>query len=608
MKKMKCLWIFLLLVALLFAKSNNAFAVSGEVQAKTGEVVFLLDASGSMNTQDKERGAIDAICQAVCCIPTGYQAGVVVYNTGIQASIPFGADPNQIKTQLSSITYNGYTNAGEGINQAVSLFSDGDKGNRSIIILTDGEIDMPGKQEKEQSRALYNDTVERAKDRDIKIYIIAIGDKLGDPKMNIFNGAEATGGGIYWESRSGSLSQIMQRIIRECLGIPYETLGVTDANGGTIYAELPSGASRAKILITSGGGLTGITADYRAESGHTFTGRCYAVVDMKRPASGFAELRFKASEVSDLQASLLIEYDISPALTIDYRFEQLPRTEEEIKKKAPPEYHHFADISIAFLDAGGSHENVFKGEDYEGRQIPFQLNGISYTGGLHQGILSQSIPADGIAAVEAAVDLSSLDGVFYINQPVTAPIKRTPDPVFETEADYWPLWLLLAALTAAIAGIIIWWARKKNTAIIYVTQPPASGGPAKKMETKACAYSGKLNLYVVKTADERDIPPQVCRLFGRAAGPMTLDRVLASCGIKFGKIGAGDITLYPGPDHSVIIVDQSERCTVLRGTEILKKGMGHPVYYNEKLTIAFEDEATEMEIHYKNLKPSEREG
>ena len=35
--------------------------------------------------------------------------------------------------------------------------------------------------------------------------------------------------------------------------------------------------------------------------------------------------------------------------------------------------------------------------------------------------------------------------------------------------------------------------------------------------------------------------------------------------------------------------------------------MGYPVFYNEKITVTFEDEMTEMEIHYKNLKPGERE-
>lgn len=82
---------------------------------------------------------------------------------------------------------------------------------------------------------------------------------------------------------------------------------------------------------------------------------------------------------------------------------------------------------------------------------------------------------------------------------------------------------------------------------------------------------------------------------------------MAFCGIRLGKIGAEDIVFYPGYDKSLIVMDQSEQCTVMRGTEILKKGMGYPVYYNEKITVTFEDSITEMELYYKNLKPSEQE-
>jgi len=68
-----------------------------------------------------------------------------------------------------------------------------------------------------------------------------------------------------------------------------------------------------------------------------------------------------------------------------------------------------------------------------------------------------------------------------------------------------------------------------------------------------------------------------------------------------------DIVFYPGADKAVIVMDQSKQCTVMRGMEILKKGIGYPVFYHEKLTITLEDGMTELEIHYKNLKPRERD-
>ena len=160
-------------------------------------------------------------------------------------------------------------------------------------------------------------------------------------------------------------------------------------------------------------------------------------------------------------------------------------------------------------------------------------------------------------------------------------------------------------LLLALIVIVIILAKKSKETVIYMAG--SSGNEGKKEEIKGCTYTGKLNMYVIQTQTGQDIAPQTYRLFGRQNIRITLNQILSSCGIKFGKIGAEDISFYAGPDKSLIVMDQSEKCTVLRGTEILKKGMGYPVYYNGKLTVTFEDGITEMEIHYKNLKPSEQQ-
>ena len=112
---------------------------------------------------------------------------------------------------------------------------------------------------------------------------------------------------------------------------------------------------------------------------------------------------------------------------------------------------------------------------------------------------------------------------------------------------------------------------------------------------------------MIQTRSGEDIAPQTYRLFGRQSAKITLNQILSFCGIRFGKIGAEDIAFYPGYDKSLVVMDQSEKCTVMRGTEILKKGMGYPIYYNGKITVTFEDGITEIELYYKNLKPNEYE-
>lgn len=577
-------------------------------QTRPGEVVFLLDASGSMNTQDKNRLAIDAIRQAAYSLPSNYRTGLVVYDTEIQAVKTLDAGMDQLESQLAAVTYSGYTNAGQGLSQAVGLFSEEEETDRYIVMLSDGEIDMPDKNQREASRVLYAQSAQWARDKGIKICIIAVGSELNDPKMHIFDGAELTDGAIYWEGQSGSLAQIMDRIVTDRFRFPRQAAGVTDAGGGNVHVEVPRGVDYLKLLITSDTGLQSARADYAAESGQTITGQKFAAVEMKRPVSESVDFYFESPDLSGVRAYLVTEFAAEPLVTVDYRIEELSRTEAEIKKNVPPRYEHWADIAIGLADMGEKQENLWLREQYDGLEIPCTLNGVSLKGTVENGLIQTTVPADGVETIEVSVDIRDMDGIYYIHQPVTARIEKYPDPVFDPAPDYRPLIGILGALAVSLAVILALWIKKKNTTVIYVAQPPASREPAKKMETKACTYSGKFNMYVVRTGDGRDVPPQTYRLFGRSSGRLTLNQILSSCKIKFGKIGAEDIIFYPGPEHSVIIMDQSERCTVLRGTEILKKGMGYPVFYGEKVTITFEDEATEMEIHYKNLKPSEREG
>lgn len=579
-----------------------------EVSAEepSNEIVFLLDASNSMNTQDKERLAIDAICQMAGSFPSDYKVGAVVYNTDIKLSAGLDTGMEQMEDELRKIPYKGYTNAGEGLRQALNLFSDKENVNRSVIMMSDGEIMMKSREQTNESRSMFVEAANQAKEKGIKIYITAIGNELA-PGMHIFDAAEITDGAIYWEGLSGSLSQISNQIILDRFHFPRKTVGVTDGNGGSVHVEVPNGADHMKILLISNGGLLEVTADYQAEHGHITTGQRFAVVDVDRPASQAIDVRFKASDIGSVQAYLVTRFTAKPQVITNYRIEEVPRTEKEIKKNIPPQYKHFADITIQLADAAGKNDNLLDDETYEGYELPFQINGESFTGTVHNGQVQHTIKADGVNQVEVSVEPSDIEDIYNIKQPVTAAIEKQPDPVFEPAPDYRPLWAVLGVLAVIIISLVLWWVKKSRTTIIYVAQSPSSREPAKKMETKSCLYTGKFNMYVVRTESGRDIPPQTYRLFGRKAGRMTLGRILTDCGMKFGKIGADDLIIYPGPDRSIIIMDQSERCTVMRGTEILKKGMGYPVYYNEKITVTFEDEMTEMEIHYKNLKPSERE-
>lgn len=593
-------------MALVFSCSVSSLALAAESNSEeSAEIVFLLDTSASMKTQDKERLALDAIRQGIYSFPSGCQIGFVAYGTEVQTVVPLTGDKQKIDMQIDAVEYGGYTNAGAGLSQAVGLFSDTPDKTRYIIMLSDGEIDMPGAEEEKKSRESYKQAAAYAEKKGIQICIIAIGRELNNPQMHIFDGAEITDGTIYWEGSSGSLTQIIERIVSHKLQIPRQPLAATDAEGGKILAELPAGVNQAKIMITSDNEIEQVTAQYGAEGGHIETGKRFAVVDLERPEPGTVEICFLASDVSEIQAYLVTEFVVKPQVFVEYRIE--PATPIKGKEQEQPSYEHFADLTIEVIDTGKDHTNIFLNNEFEGLEIPYSINGVSFIGIVEQGKINRTILADGIDQVEVVVELSGSGAVYHIEQPVVSPIPKIPDPELVSDPDYRPLWGILGGLTAVIVVLGIWLLKKNRTTILYVSQPSDIRNRTEKTKSKPCTYTGKFNMYVVKTADGTDVPPQTYRLFGRRAGKLSLNQVLQTCKIRLGKSGAENIIFYPGPDHSVIITDQSERCTVMRGMEILKKGMGYPVFYGEKITVSFEDEVTEIELHYRSLKPGERE-
>lgn len=397
------------------------------------EVIFLIDTSVSMKALDQEREVIAVVERAAKELQGNCRVGLVAYNTDLQTVVPLGTGMEELSQRLEEVQYQGYTNAGAGLKQAVELFLQDTEAavpERYIIMLSDGEIDMPTEEEKELSRQTYVDAASLAKEEGIRVYIAALGSELNDPKLHIFDGAGITDGAIYWVGQHESLEATVGQIVEERI----------------------------------------------------------------RPQEAAAE------------------------------------TMTETESQLSPETY-----------------------------------------------------AETVAAI-----------------PETLPVVNT--------LDYRPLCVILGLLAVAIAVIALYCSRKKRTDVVYVPQGdprPVYPRPAGQSGgEKRPAYSGKLNIYVVKTADEADIPPQTYRLFGRSAEWLSLTKVLETCGIPMDKTKTDRIEFFPGDDHALIVTDRSASCSVFRGMEALRKGIEYPVSYNAKITVVF-DKMTEIEIHYKSLKPSE---
>lgn len=636
------LGILSILMVMRLGQAKIIMAAGEKYDSQKGEVVFLLDTSISMNDQDKKCDTMEAIRQTMYSLPSDYQVGLVAYNTGIQTMIPLSSGVEVLDRQLDFIPYAGYTNAGEGLQKAVEMFSDGKGVERSIFLLTDGEIDMPDQQQKENSRSLYEEAAAKAAQQKIRIYIIAIGSELGNPQMHIFDGAEVTKGAVYWEGQSGSLAEILERILTERMRIPLKNVKVTvtageEVNmagevggegdgsqaGDIMTLELPEKASHIRLLLISDGEMEPFSIECKSENQDIIRGRSFAVVDLVRPVSDQAGIRFQTENSVDsgresrqkksvsqeeypVRICMLTEYAACIQVETEYECREIERTEEEVKKKIPPRYDHLAHITIRAVDQEDGSVSLWDREELEGKEISYTLNGETCQGVIEKGRIRTSIPADGVEEVEVLLDFGGLGDVWQVRQADPVRIERTPDPVFSPEPDYRPLWGILGILISLLVFLGLW-ERRKNTTILYMDHIRPGDESGNTLVLRDTPYSGKFNLYLVRSRDGKDFPPQEYRLFGHTSGRISLKQILDSCRIYYGERESGDIIFCPGPEHSVLLSDQSDRCTVMRGAEILKKGRGYPIYYNEKITITFYEEDTELELHYRNLKPSERE-
>ena len=117
-------------------------------------------------------------------------------------------------------------------------------------------------------------------------------------------------------------------------------------------------------------------------------------------------------------------------------------------------------------------------------------------------------------------------------------------------------------------------------------------------------YRGKMSIYVTKTPDDSDIEPLSYNLFRRAKGKeITLEEILQGCGVKLKFPGAEGILFGP-LNHGIYVQNHSD-CTITKRNDILLKGAQTEMYFDEGIHIAFADEASEMILMYKSLKPKE---
>lgn len=597
MKKLKraclCLTLCLLFSQSVYASENRGMDKKA--------IIFLLDASGSMKTNDPQKYAVDSIAQLIYTLPSDYEVGFVAYNTEICASQSLlgNSQRSRIMEAAQSLSYENYSNAGAGLLQAVEMLQSCSADDKSIVMLSDGEFLMEDEESTEHSYRTYQEAVEKAVQEEITIHVIGLGKDMENTENSIFQAAAQTEGGIYYTPHALDLPSAMESILTEQLGIRQMTAALIDTDGDSeqIPLELPfAHANTIRVLLTSDSPIQNVKTNFKADSADQITGERYSLIEIKNPQSSHLEVSFTGTAGKQVQITLIPEYQVIPKVTVAYE-DRVPSDD------AADRYERDAILEYTFFDADNESIQLWTEEYFEYGRICIQTGQITEEKVLEGGRLTCRIPVNEKLVQNIHFDCSELP-VNVLSMPdielefEEAPLLPVPESVPEPDPPY-AVYGILAATIAGILAVLMF--RRSGTAseaecVSVQDDRPAPG---------KSSYVGKLNIYITRAPSGYDIEPLSYNLFRLPSTKViSMAEVLESCGIKEIFEGAGRIYLNSGQGRSIVLTNQSD-CCIMKSGEILMKQKSYPLYEDAKVDITFEDEVSELTFQYKVLKPSE---
>ena len=567
----KRIGILLFMLCVMFVFQQPALSVSTN-DTRSPELIVLLDISTSMDWNDPETLAPDALKQLVGSLPSHWNIGLVTFHADVVDAIAPGSNTRStIYAVLDEIEYSDWTSSGTGLLRAIELFSP-NATSRTIVFVTDGEkAHMPTSEFTEEAALLADTAIAQLIASDIQVHTIVVGEDFDIRHESIMGLAHATGGYLFEGIASEELSGIASTLVFDVFGTSRNQVGtaqITDA-AGSFTVRLPA-ADMARVLITAESPVDNIAVS-GGGSVEIRTGERFAIVEFARPTEQEVTIAFTASGMST--AELILEWDL-----------QLMSEVCAEEKQA----------RLWLSDSAGT--NVLRAPFFSNRSLSLSVDGIQKQAQAQDGYILLDIePADEqthtlrLYLAPHGINISPEFTAIVIDAP---PLPEEP----EEESNMLVLTITIVGLVFLIMLLIFFYFRPKRTKPTAVTP---------RFESNF-EFTGKLNLYVTRTPEDIDIPPQTFDLFRLdSKREISLRDILDKCHIPNPFTGVEKIYFVAGKQGSIQVVNDSD-CTVLIGSDILVKKRSHVLEYGEKIHITCEDEISELELHYKSVKPNEQ--
>ncbi len=574
-----------IVIALLVFFSAYTLSSAREAgQMQDAEIVVVIDSSKSMEDVDNSDLVFDFVKALSASMPKHYSMGLVSYQNEVCVSIPMGSSYSMIEDGLDEMEYKQYGNAGAGLMEAVALFHEG-KTKKRILLISDGEIMMPSEEETEESANQFLQAVELAARENIVVDILNLGPCMKEG-CTVYAAAQSTGGAVYELEDGEALACFVKHYLFDTCQMNVAHVGKLGGTEGELSVRLPDCLmDKARIILLGTQQNENLTLSCEADKINVIKGKYFTVIELIEPNIDEVRIQMSSEETMELDAYLTAEYAFS--IDTGHTYGQENQT---------------AEIWMMILNQKG--ENLLEGYLKDG--------GVTvYLDGAEQDyrIVDDKICLEMRCEADTSAELDvSFDGLYANYYGETGATEMVLVPVVEEEPPkidrfFWSVIAIFVVLLVFIC-ILSLRIRKKQTAkkkMIDKSRTLPRDTSVHKNE-----FCGKVQVYVIHNKEEIDYPPESINLFARCSREtITLEWILDTCNLPLNLRGAEKVIIKPGDDRSLIIKNNGS-ASALMGREFLEKGRSYHLYYHEKVTFIFDEEDTEIEVHYKDLKPNEK--
>lgn len=315
------------LVCGLCALALPAYAAQQEVNADVVNrfnVVLVTDASGSMKETDPDGLRFRSMASFLYLLTLeGNNVGSVSFGEGIplktdMTDLSDKASRDNLIQQNRDVELEDWTNIGEGLQTAVSMLNDeGDPNLPSIILLlSDGNTDMPDSDALQASLQAKSDAIESARQAGISVYTVSLNANGEANSSELQQIASATGGEFREVTSADDLTEVYrlyQQIIFGSVSTPGAAEGTFDiAKIGVEEVNIAITGVPTEFIFVSPDGQT-LPPEQLA--GTTFATDGLTVVKIEDPQPG--TWHYKVADVSDDSVSVDIVRNINVKAMID---------------------------------------------------------------------------------------------------------------------------------------------------------------------------------------------------------------------------------------------------------------------------------------------------